>query len=290
MSIIEATVATTNVDSHNERMTVEALQSMVDAVNESYIPLGIEHDPRIPPQGRVIKAWLEQRDDGATAVKAEIEVFDGEHKTSPPNDAREIRIKTFVADQLLISFDRNFRGEDDQELLSRLAESLDAKLQEEFKKALDPISVLAIGGAFLLGGIAKGFLSKLGSDGYDLLKETLKKLFGKSKPGEKERLLVLEFEVSYQHERFIVEVIATNPTQEDIDTLLSVELRRLDSLVQRVFRPDAGLRKLVYELKDKNVALQFGVRRDGVPLKFTGAESEPNSPLQATRHEPPSGP
>ena len=195
-----------------------------------------------------------------------IELFEDQIAPSAPDDSREIRIKSFERERLLISFDRNFRGADDQELLSNLAKAVDAKLEEEFKKAFDPISILAIGGAFVLGSIAKGFLSKLGSDGYEVLKEALQRLFAKPKEGEKDRLLVLEFEVERHGERIIVEVIASNPTAEEIESLLSLELERLDQLVTSGFRPEAGLRKLVYELEKDGITLKFGVRRDCVPL------------------------
>jgi hypothetical protein len=240
---------------------------MVDAVNTNYIPLGIEHDPRISPQGRIVKAWLEERPDGGMAAMGEIELFDGDSKTPTMSDSRELRIKTFDPEQILISFDRNFRGAEDQKLLSDLASSLNAKLQEEFKKALDPISVLAIGGAlFLLGGIAKGFLGKLGSDGYEVLKQALKKLFTRPKEGEKDRLLMLEFELERQGERFVVEVIASNPTPEEIDSLLGLELQRLDKLIADIFTTNTGLKKLVFELGKEGIALKFAVRRDCVPL------------------------
>ena len=48
MTKMEATLATTNVDLHDERLTIGALQSMVEAINASYIPMGIEHDRRPP--------------------------------------------------------------------------------------------------------------------------------------------------------------------------------------------------------------------------------------------------
>jgi hypothetical protein len=260
---------------------------MVDAVNASYIPMGIEHDPRIPPRGRVVKAWLEELPDGATAVKALIEVFDGAIAPQPQDDTREYRTKSFDAEHLLISFDRNFRDAEDQEILSGLARSLNATLQEEFKKAFDAISVLAIGGAFILGGIAKGFLSKVGSDGYELLKSSLKKLFGRPKQGEKDRLLMLEFEIERFGERTVIEVIASNPAPLDIDRLLSVELQRLDKLVDRYFSANVGLKKLVFELEKNGITLKFGVRRDAVPLVFKSKENrKPNNALRRTRKKP----
>jgi hypothetical protein len=166
----------------------------------------------------------------------------------------------------LISFDRNFRGTEDQKLLSELTSSINAKLQEEFRKALDPISVLAIGGAFLLGGIANGFLGKLGSDGYEALNQALKDLFSKPKKGEMDWLLMLEFELESQGKRFIVEIIASNPTQDEIESLPTLELQGLDELVADIFTPNTGLKKLVFELGENGIGLKFAVRRDCVPL------------------------
>src|SRR5207244_1831146 len=102
------------------------------------------------------------------------------------------------------------------------------------------------------------------------------KLFARPKQGEKDRLLMLEFDVERLGERFIVEIIASNPTPEEIDSLLTLELQRLDKLVERVFRPNMGLKKLVFELEENGIALKFGVRRDGVPLVLKSNEPGAN--------------
>ena len=49
---------------------------MVDQVKTAYIPMGIEHDPRIPPLGRVITAEITHLPDGEYALDAKVEVFE----------------------------------------------------------------------------------------------------------------------------------------------------------------------------------------------------------------------
>lgn len=56
MKYHKAITLTTHVDRHGDHFTREALVSMVDQIDKHYIPVNIEHDPRIPPQGRVVGA------------------------------------------------------------------------------------------------------------------------------------------------------------------------------------------------------------------------------------------
>ncbi len=76
MKKVSAILATTHVDRHNEAFAVSALEGMVESLNRSYLPVGVEHDPRVPPIGRVISAEVRKRDDGEFEVAAEIEMFE----------------------------------------------------------------------------------------------------------------------------------------------------------------------------------------------------------------------
>ncbi len=161
-------------------------------------------------------------------------------------------------------------------MLEELAVATNSHLVYEVKKSLDPISVICISaGTFALGGIAKGFFSKLGADSYELLKSKLRKLLSQRKDGEKEKLLELEFSVERGPHLFHVTVIATNPSGDDIDALLQKHLDRLDDNVINAFDERIGLKKLVYEVRDGNIELKFGVRRDCVPLAPRSSEPNP---------------
>ena len=76
MKKIKGIYATSNVDNHGKAFSVEALKMLVEQINNSYMPMGVEHDPRIPPIGRIISAKLIKRDDGSYAVEGISEIFE----------------------------------------------------------------------------------------------------------------------------------------------------------------------------------------------------------------------
>lgn len=69
-------ISTTHLDLHNERMTKEALEGMVEQISNKSIPLNWEHNPLLPPIGRVVSALVEPTKDGEYALVGTIEVFD----------------------------------------------------------------------------------------------------------------------------------------------------------------------------------------------------------------------
>jgi len=56
MKKIEAILITAGLDRQGEMISPESLVSFVKQFDNMYIPIGIEHDPRIPPQGRFFSA------------------------------------------------------------------------------------------------------------------------------------------------------------------------------------------------------------------------------------------
>jgi hypothetical protein len=141
------------------------------------------------------------------------------------------------------------------------------ELERQYKKSVDPISTLAVtAGVFIVGSIAKGFLGKLGADTYEKMKSGLKGLFRTRKDGEKEKLLELKLVVQKGSQSLLVDVVATNPSADDIDEILGPHLERLDVSLSRVSDERRELRLLVYEIKDGELLLKFGVRKDCVPI------------------------
>lgn len=269
--------ATTHIDLQNERMALPALESMIEQANQYYIPVNIEHDPRIPPIGRIISAQLKQLDDGEYAVEGVIEAFEsGDESLLQAGDKREIRLLEHSFDHLDISYDRNYENASDQELIQDINSLLKTKSnpQIQIKKALDPISTLTIGGAFILGGVAAGFLGKIGSDAWDTFKEKLKILLNKKKVEEKEKLLSFEFTIENDGYKINVEVILSNPTDNDIESFLENGLKNIDAILPNYFNQEIGLKKIVMEYADNAIKVKFGVRKDAVPLFSEIAKGE----------------
>jgi hypothetical protein len=52
-----------------------ALKVIVEQSNTQYMPLDIEHDPRIPPQGRDLPARMVSLPDSVPAVEGALQIF-----------------------------------------------------------------------------------------------------------------------------------------------------------------------------------------------------------------------
>src|SRR4030065_241004 len=151
MKKLPARLTSTHIDRHNDRMALSALESLVTHINTAYLPVGIEHDPRIPPVGRIASAEIKELEDGEYAVDAILDIFESGDIIELTDSKRLLPIHENIVGELHISYDRNFRNAEDQILIKEIGELFDARPQEEMKKALDPITVLTIGGAFLRG-------------------------------------------------------------------------------------------------------------------------------------------
>lgn len=260
-------LATTHLDRRNERFSIEALESMVKQSNEGVIPLGSEHDPRIAPLGRIIHTELVELEDGEYAVEGIAEIYEGNFEELEDLGIREIPVREYHSGSYNLVVDRNFRDEESQKDIQVLQKILNnAETKEEIKKALDPISILTIGGAFVLGGIANGFLGGIGSDAYEALKKKLKEIFSKPIPYGQEKLFTFDTTITNGNHSVNVEVILTNPSVDDIQEFFDQGIKQLDQISPRHFNKDNGFARIVFEYKEQNLNLKFAVKKDGIPV------------------------
>lgn len=261
-------LATSHVDRHEEILGLEALKMMIEQTNRGIIPMGVEHDPRIPPLGRVISAELVPLEDGEYAIDGVAELFDDGLAGLSDTGDRSIPVRTYQSGEFKIIADRNFRDKITQQYLAELADILKvAPVEEEIKKSFEPISILTIGGAFLLGGIANGFLKEIGSDAYKALKPKLARLFsGPPVPGQ-EKLFTFDTTISQNDKQLNVEVIITNPNVEDIQQFFDQGIQELDQILPRHFTDERGFARLVLEYKAGHLEAKFAVLKNGVPVQ-----------------------
>lgn len=261
-------LATTHIDRHGERFSIGALETMVEQSNKQIIPLGYEHDPRVPPLGRVIKTELIELEDGEFAVEGIAEIFDNEFVGITDTGNREIPVRTYDKGIFKVVSDRNFRDEESKKDIEDLKNILNnAKTEEEIKKSLDPITILTIGGAFVLGGIATGFLGEIGADAHNILKEKLKNIFKKPKVEGQEKLFTFDTTITSGKKYINVEVIITNPTSEDIQKFFDEGIRELDQVIPGYFLGENNIKRIVFEYKTDNLKLKFALLKNGIPIK-----------------------
>lgn len=256
--------ATSSVDAHGDTFTREHLEQLVAESNKVWMPLVIEHDPRIEPVGRMTSARLITRADGVHLAEGEYEMFEEGDVIPLSDDDREIPLETLNPDQMLIHYDRPYAQSAERfALVKELADAAGAQTQQDFKKSQDPISVLTVA-TFVGGAIAAGFLSKLAGDAYELFKRKLKQLF--ASPDEKDRLLIFLFVTEREGVAINVQVILTNPTSEDIDTFLAAGTTLLQEAFEAHFDSSLGIRQMTYEYSARQLRLRFAVRKDAVPM------------------------
>ena len=268
MKIMKSIMATTHLDLHGEMLTKEALDGMVEQVKTEYIPVLWNHDIRYPPLGRIVSAEVVKLPDGHFALEATSEIFE---ESDPPEvlagDGREIPLHYQETPTFNIQYDRTFRDDDGQLLVDQLHQLSNSQVEprEFVKKALDPIQVLMIGtGVYVIGSIAKGFLSKLGSDLYEKLRNTLVQYYRKRK--QPDSILDFCFYVNDDGKETEVHVLLTNPTAEMVTELLDNKFGGLDTILESSKLKASGVSSVVIDYKSQNFSIRYAVRKDAVPL------------------------
>ena len=263
MKLVEVILSTTHIDRHNERMSKSALESMVEQIKANIIPAGIDHDPRIPPVGRIKDAKLQKRTDGEYEVIGIIEMF--EPGDEIPLSNRRLTIRKPDSKEFELIYDRSYRNEKDQKTIEEIGKILDSSPIEESKKSYDVLSVLTIAGVFAAGAISAGFFNSLGKDAYDSLKKYIKELLKRKSKETEERLFKFNPIVEIKDRVIEIDIILTNPKDGDIDMFFEDGLKELDSNFAKWIE-NKSIAKLVFEYSDNSLKLKFGIRKDGVPM------------------------
>ena len=247
MKILKGVFATTHRDSHNEALAPEGIEMLVEHMNSRCIPIWIQHDPRIPPAGRCIRAEVQTLPDGELAVVGEAEIWEaGDAVPFLPN--RRMPLGEPDDDRPFVSFDRSLSDEATLQDLREIERLIGCHARSELKKAVDPLTVLTIGGTFVGCAIANGFLKQLGADAYKTLKEKLKGVFRRRREAAMyidnppENLFIFKAFVQDEKGKCSVETIITNPSDEDIERFFPSGLQKLDSILPALLRVLAPVR------------------------------------------------
>ena len=266
MKRVESVIATTHVDRQGDKLTRDALESLVESMSKSLIPVNIEHDPRIPPVGRITSGFVRQREDGEFEAIAVMELFDDVVEPMSPEDEREIVIRTNQHGPFHIWHDWAHRSSEDQRDIFAISQVFGTEAKYEMKKAADPIGLITIAGAFVLGGIASGFLKEIGSDGWKIVKSRLTSLFSRERQDKGERLLSFSITVEVGGTPIEIDIIHTKPSADEISEFLDEGLAVLDSVLPIYLENAKDIRRLVFEAKGKDLQVKFAVRKDCRPL------------------------
>jgi len=254
--------------------------SMVEQIQSHYIHVDIEHDPRLPPVGRISGARLLTLDDGRQAVEATMELFEPGDKPDYTPGGKSLISHELPSDHLKIQYDENYRDEESQKIISELSARMAAGKPQYFSKnALDALTILTIAGAFILGAISSGFFNQMGADIYAVFKSYIVRLIRDKGKQHKDNLLAFDFNVAFGQKLILVRVLCSNPSEQDLDDIYDHIIPVLDSLLVPFFEDDQPLSHLVFEKEGSTLKLLYGVRQDGFPLT-------PATPVVLTKGSP----
>jgi len=261
-------MATTHTDLHGEKLSREALESGARQIKDRYLPINLNHDIRYPLAGRIVSAEVIKLQDGEYGLQAIGEIFEeSDSLESLTGDGREIAIEDKDIPTIAVKYDRTFRNREGQELINELSQISGEKEtpKEAVKKALEPISTLVLlAGIFVVGSIAKGFFTKLGSDAYDKLKNALIRYYRKRTYSE--QVLDFCFLVRENSKNCEIHVLVVDPTEEKINEVFSSKFENVDNQLISLSTGQLDIAQFVFEYQNQTLLLLYAVRRDCVPL------------------------
>jgi hypothetical protein len=267
MKKLELTVASNQVDRHGDVFAKSALEDMVQALNQNYLSMGVEHDPRNIPIGRVSNAWLEEKPDGVILVKAIGEMFEPDDILSETIE-KTIVEREHTSDRLEISYDLSYSNTEDKADIKEIAQKFGTTPGFEAKKALEPLSILTFSGCFVLGAIFSGFFGQIGADGCAFLKNKLTILIKRQRQKSKEQLVVFNFTVTHKGQKLLVQTIVSNPDELKFDEFFQKAIYDLDKIPADFFDNRHKLSRVVYMYDKNGLEFLYAVRKDGYPISF----------------------
>lgn len=267
MRRVQGIATTTHVDLHGEAMTLSELEGFVRQVRECYIPAGVEHDIRNPPMGRIVSGEVVRLPDGEHGLLVTEELYEStDTASSLAGDGRRMVTSCRETQGLAVMYDRTFDSEAGRTLLADLASLTDGQEPPRpgFKKALEPIPTLIMSaGIFLLGGVASGFLSRVGADAYDNLKAALRRYLSTEKP--RERIFDFCMYVHAPRGEMEVHILLTSPSPDELAAALDGSLASVDRLLAQLPMNEVDIARVVYQVGADGPYLLYTVRGDGVP-------------------------
>lgn len=154
-------------------ITREAVEGMLEQLQGSPKPVNLEHDPTVPPVGRVVNDSLVELPDGEVALETEMELFEGtvpavlvpvQQLKQTMTDLEPIRADRAVLQ--IITDPRSYQQGDIDGLRRLAAEAGEATTFDgamRFSVLPDALLVIALGlPASAVAWFLKGFFTKLG--------------------------------------------------------------------------------------------------------------------------------
>jgi hypothetical protein len=262
-------VTTTHLDSQGEAISENQLNEMLRNFRDQIIPYIQNHDPRIPPVGRMIDAKMVELEDGHKGINALIEFFDTPD-CDPIIANREVRIQSHESGKVLLCPDITFK--DEESSILELSKTLGSEISFKIKKSSEPLSYLTlevyleIGAAVAIAAFFRGYFTKMGEDAWRKSKELFKKLL--KHPKGKERFFVLDLTLSpvSDNRNFQVRIVVDDPVT-DLELLFEKGMEKFEkTILPSLVKDREKITYFIYLFKNGEFKFSHAISRNGMAM------------------------
>lgn len=261
-----AILATTHLDSQGDRLTRDDLVHLVAQAESKYILMGLAHDPRIPPPGRIAATRVVKLPSGYWGIEGTIHLWDaGDTEESVGGDGRRIGGGRAPTNAIQLELNLPLIGQMGPAWVGGVASLIAPRGEVRYlaQKADAPDSQQMNLVLQTLAGIASGLLGAIGTSLWEALLEKVKHWCEASPDAE--RLFCLRIPLRHEGLEVELEVVLTNPSQSDLDGFLSTHVEGLDACVRRCLGVRGVPARLVLEFKNGRFGEIFRVSANGLP-------------------------
>lgn len=261
------------VDKHGDRMTLLALKSARDQTNSKVIASQNEHDFRLPPIGRMEKAYI-RNIGGVNWLLGEFRLFtinDINHENRLKG--RELATHDQEQGTISVSCDRSYEVNDFIKDVEQLQKAFDATQQFNFeiKKSLEPISTLTViigmGATFAVSQLFGGFFSEAGKDAWVLLKNIIHKNSKVNTEKEKQYQFIFTFNNEFYKTELML--IFTNPEPDEIQNLILANRDKIDQKIISYYENSIRVKRVVYTCEKGKMIHAYSVYKCGTPFDIS---------------------
>ncbi|MCY7007865.1 hypothetical protein OCK72_04240 [Fusobacterium simiae] len=279
MKKIKQEIMRTGEDRHGDIIDKKLLKRIIQQVKRKDMLSHIEHDFRNPPIGKTINASLKRIKDGSYIVRGEFCLFEENDIEQIEISKKEIARKIAKENILEISVDRNFIIDNEiNELVNKLDSTISAnhEIHFEWKKSLEfsPELIFNILCFFPIVQISSGFFTQIGVEGFECLKNIIKK-FKEKKVSDFQVHFKIDVKMIGNGKEEYIEclVIFTDPNENLLENLL---LKAFESLEEKLkndlFISKKPVSKIVYNVMGNKIKFEYTLRPDGVPLEVANRD------------------
>jgi hypothetical protein len=279
-------------------VTREAVEGMLEQLRESPKPMNIEHDPTVPPVGRMKDGRLVEVEDGEVALETEMEIFEGTMPAvlKPTREFQEeiARLPGWpTADGVLeITTDARSYSRADIEALRDIAAGVgEAEADDNamrFSELPDPLLIFGLGSSLTAAGwFMKGFFTKAGealgeevgkdlAEAYRKLKKQAVETIEHRKPADRPPITLLTFRIDRPGGGSVEIEGSTRAVGAGLEALLDAgsQLLPIATVYLRAAPQPGRVVKMHFAHTEEGWAFVYGLDEKALPLMIAGLTDE----------------